>query len=133
MLRAKGRTIVGQLATTPDIVGCYMLRPFGHPVASCCVLLGVAAQSLKPVKRGESSKYNTPDREQTKCKKKKKKIRCPVLPVLTGHEYLGFFFVSLDLLHCKYTELILSFPFRITSCAKSLIEKNSLHNDLIIL
>ena len=66
-------------------------------------------------------------------KKKKKKIRCPVLPVLTGHEYLGFFFVSLDLLHCKYTELILSFPFRITSCAKSLIEKNSLHNDLIIL
>ena len=65
--------------------------------------------------------------------KKKKYIFCPVLPVLTGHEYLGFFFVSLDLLHCKYTELILSFPFRITSCAKSLIEKNSLHNDLIIL
>ena len=50
MLRAKGRTIVGQLATTPNIVGCYMLRPFGHPVSSCCVLLGVASQGLKPVK-----------------------------------------------------------------------------------
>ena len=28
-----------------------MLRPFAHPVACCCVLLGVIAQSLKPVKR----------------------------------------------------------------------------------
>ena len=27
-----------------------MLRPFAHPVARCCVLLGVVAQSLKPVK-----------------------------------------------------------------------------------
>ena len=27
-----------------------MLRPFAHPVAFCCVLLGVVAQSLKPVK-----------------------------------------------------------------------------------
>ena len=27
-----------------------MLRPFAHPVACCCVLLGVVAQSLKPVK-----------------------------------------------------------------------------------
>ena len=26
------------------------VHPFAHPVASCCVLLGVAAQSLKPVK-----------------------------------------------------------------------------------
>ena len=26
-----------------------MLRPFAQPVACCCVLLGVAAQSLKPV------------------------------------------------------------------------------------
>ena len=25
--------------TTPNIVGCYMLRPFAHPVACCCVLL----------------------------------------------------------------------------------------------
>ena len=31
--------------------GCYMLRPFAHIVACCCVLLGgVVAQSLKPVK-----------------------------------------------------------------------------------
>ena len=27
-----------------------MLRPFGHPVACCCVSLGVVTQSLKPVK-----------------------------------------------------------------------------------
>jgi len=27
-----------------------MLRPFAHPVACCLVLLGVVAQSLKPVK-----------------------------------------------------------------------------------
>ena len=37
--------------TIPNIFGCYMLRPFAHPVACCCVLLGVVAQSLKPVKR----------------------------------------------------------------------------------
>ena len=37
-------------ATTPNIVGCYMLRPFAHPVACCCVLLRAVAQSLKPVK-----------------------------------------------------------------------------------
>ena len=37
----------------PSIVGCYMLRPFAHPVACvacCCMLLGVVAQSVKPVK-----------------------------------------------------------------------------------
>ena len=28
-----------------------MLRPFAHPDACCCVLLGVVAQSLNPVKR----------------------------------------------------------------------------------
>ena len=27
-----------------------MMSPFAHPVAYCCVLLGVVAQSLKPVK-----------------------------------------------------------------------------------
>ena len=27
-----------------------MFRPFAHPVTCCCVLLGVVAQSLKPVK-----------------------------------------------------------------------------------
>ena len=32
------------------IVGCYILRSFAHPVACCCVLLGVVAQSLKLVK-----------------------------------------------------------------------------------
>ena len=29
---------------------CYMLRPFAYPVAFCWMLLGVAGQSLKPVK-----------------------------------------------------------------------------------
>ena len=42
--------------TTSNIVGCYMLRPFAHPVACCCVLLGVVAQSLKPVKLLAASK-----------------------------------------------------------------------------
>ena len=36
--------------TTPIVVGCYRLRPFAHPVACYCVLLGVVGQSLKPVK-----------------------------------------------------------------------------------
>ena len=36
--------------TTPNIVGCYMLCPFAHPVACCWMLLLVVAQSLKPVK-----------------------------------------------------------------------------------
>ena len=35
---------------TRNIVGCYVLRPFAHAVACCCVLLGAVAQSLKPVK-----------------------------------------------------------------------------------
>ena len=33
-----------------NIVGCYMLRPFAHPVACCWILLCVVAQGLKPVK-----------------------------------------------------------------------------------
>ena len=33
-----------------NIVGCYMLRPFAHPVACCWMLLRVVAQSLKSVK-----------------------------------------------------------------------------------
>ena len=32
-----------------NIVGCYMLRPFAHPVACCWILLRVVVQSLKPV------------------------------------------------------------------------------------
>ena len=32
------------------IVGCYMLRPFAHPVACCWMLLRVVSQTLKPVK-----------------------------------------------------------------------------------
>ena len=36
--------------TTPNIVGCYMLCSFAHPVACCWVLLRVVARSLRPVK-----------------------------------------------------------------------------------
>ena len=37
-------------STIPNIVGCYMFASVSHPVACCCVLLGVVAQSLKPIK-----------------------------------------------------------------------------------
>ena len=46
--RASGRNIVGQ--QLPTFFGCYTLRPLAHPAACCCVLLGVVAQSLKPIK-----------------------------------------------------------------------------------
>ena len=32
------------------------MRPFAHPFARCCLLLGVVAQSLKPVKRSTTCK-----------------------------------------------------------------------------
>ena len=54
---------------TPNIVECYTLRPFAHPVACCCVLLGVVAQSLKPVKR------------PTTCK------RAQQVPTLSGQQF----------------------------------------------
>ena len=37
-------------ATGRNMFGCYMLRPFADPVTCSYVLLGVVAQSLKPVK-----------------------------------------------------------------------------------
>ena len=43
------QTIEHRWSTTHNIFGCYMLRPFAHPVACCCVLLGVVAQALTPV------------------------------------------------------------------------------------
>ena len=33
-----------------NVVGCYFLRPFAHPISCFCGLLGVVAQSFKPVK-----------------------------------------------------------------------------------
>ena len=35
--QAIGHNFVGP--TTSNIVGCYMLRPFAHPVAACCCML----------------------------------------------------------------------------------------------
>ena len=37
-------------ANGPNIVGCYMLRPFTPSVARCFVCLGVVVQSLQLVK-----------------------------------------------------------------------------------
>ena len=31
----------------PNIIGCYMLRPFAHPIACCLQLLGVVAQRIE--------------------------------------------------------------------------------------
>ena len=42
--------IVTPRANGRNIVGCYMLHPFAHPVSCCWMLLRVVAQSLKPVK-----------------------------------------------------------------------------------
>ena len=36
--------------TRRNIVGCNMLRAFGHRVAMCCDMLGVVGSSLKMVK-----------------------------------------------------------------------------------
>ena len=41
--------------TTPNIVGCYMLRPFAQP---SCMLLSVVAQNLKPVKLSQPTTPN---------------------------------------------------------------------------
>ena len=49
MLRPFARSLKPR-ANGRNIVGCYMLRPFAHPVACCWMLLRVVAQSLKPVK-----------------------------------------------------------------------------------
>ena len=45
-------------ATTPKIVGCYMLRTSAHPVACCCVLLRAVAQSFET---GQTFKPTTPN------------------------------------------------------------------------
>ena len=49
--QAPGKRLQHCWPTTPNIVRCYVLRPFARPVACCCVLLGVVAQRLKLVKR----------------------------------------------------------------------------------
>ena len=37
-------------ATYRNIIGCNMLRAFGHPVATCCDMLSVFGSNLKMVK-----------------------------------------------------------------------------------
>ena len=45
------------LAKNSNIVGFYMLRPFAHPVACCCVLLGSVASVCTPVQHTTSSPH----------------------------------------------------------------------------
>ena len=49
-LRRATQSYVKPRANGRNIFGCYMLCPFAHPVACCCELVGVVAQSLKPAK-----------------------------------------------------------------------------------
>ena len=42
--------IVKPRANGRNIVGCYMLQPFAHPVACCCVLLGFACAEYEAIK-----------------------------------------------------------------------------------
>ena len=44
--------------TTPNIVGCYMLRPFADPVARCCVLLR-KVWNRSNVKLRANGRYNS--------------------------------------------------------------------------
>ena len=46
----KGKVLTEQRANGRDIVGCYMLRPFAHPVACCWAI------SWKPVKLSATCK-----------------------------------------------------------------------------
>ena len=48
--KSRNKVNVKPRANGRNIVGCYMLRLFAHPVACCWMLLRVVAQSLKPVK-----------------------------------------------------------------------------------
>ena len=44
--------------TTPNIVDCYMLHPFAHPVACCCVLLELTLKTKKDLKMGWGKNSN---------------------------------------------------------------------------
>ena len=44
-------------ATTLNVVGFYMLRPFAHPVA-CCMLLCVVGSCCEKFETGETFSYN---------------------------------------------------------------------------
>ena len=48
--KSRNKVNVKPCANGCNIVGCYMLRLFAHPVACCWMLLRVVAQSLYPVK-----------------------------------------------------------------------------------
>ena len=45
--------------TTPNIVDCYMLHPFAHPVACCCVLLELILKTKKRLDNGMGQKFQS--------------------------------------------------------------------------
>ena len=95
--------------TTPNIVGCYMSCPFAHPVACCCMLLGVVTQSLKPVKRS------------TTCN------RSQQLPILLGQQcwelLRSFAFSFINIWSSKTRLLVLASRLRRTLLPPSLDRK----------
>ena len=52
--------------TTPNIVVCYMLRPFAHPVACCCMLLRIVRSCCAKFESGQTFSYvkNRPSKSQ---------------------------------------------------------------------
>ena len=62
-LRANGRK--NCWPTTPNIVGCYMLRPFTHPVACCCAKFETG-QTFQPTTPNISFVPWSPKRSATK-------------------------------------------------------------------
>ena len=57
-LRTKGSKGIKPRANGRNIVGGYMLRPFAHPAAFCCVLLGVVASDRTPLQQGRNNTQN---------------------------------------------------------------------------
>ena len=43
-MKKQYRAYLKRRANRRNIVECYMLRPFGNPVACCCLLLGCCAK-----------------------------------------------------------------------------------------
>ena len=53
-----GRNVVGQ--QLPTLIGCYMLCPFAHPVACCCMWLRVVGSCWAKFETGQTFEPTTP-------------------------------------------------------------------------
>ena len=51
--------------TTSNIVGCWMLHLFAHPVTFCYLLLGVVAQSFNPLSPNDDQHQFSPNNIHT--------------------------------------------------------------------